>query len=342
MKISGKTAKSRNPHAKPQRFFPGSGRHPGRWKNSFAPLEVQFIDTCLENGLNAPIPEATGANLTSLKLNNISRRALGALSDRLPFSEAPLASSAKNARPYPMSRAGSPCINQKSTFAQNKHAPLFLSRERSTMGGPYKKSSLVLRPVTLSKFQGNMALEANRTTLGVRKPSSFNPVSVTRTGEEIFPKYGPSNFQKPLVFNTDNIMIISNNHTEELWDCYNTRGLFGKWFGYGVPSLEIQQWLKSLTGNQINDLMELFINEIIDEEELALQKSLLARELCTPFSEKLNEGKILLAVVMALSTDSWVGPFLRGGKHFMTPSEPAHRNTEKLQSLKLTCLVRLA
>ncbi|GLJ47473.1 hypothetical protein SUGI_1002080 [Cryptomeria japonica] len=59
-------------------------------------------------------------------------------------------------------------------------------------------------------------------------------------------------------------------------------------------------------------------------------------------AKKLNEGKILLAVVMALSTDSWVGPFLRGGKHFMTPSEPAHRNTEKLQSLKLTCLVRLA
>ncbi|GLJ10888.1 hypothetical protein SUGI_0137330 [Cryptomeria japonica] len=97
-----------------------------------------------------------------------------------------------------------------------------------------------------------MALEANRTTLGVRKPSSFNPVSVTRTGEEIFPKYGPSNFQKPSVFNTDNIMIISNNHTEELWDCYNARGLFGKWFGYGVPSSKIQQWLKSLTGNQIS------------------------------------------------------------------------------------------
>ncbi|GLJ50856.1 hypothetical protein SUGI_1083340 [Cryptomeria japonica] len=97
-----------------------------------------------------------------------------------------------------------------------------------------------------------MVLEANRTTLGVRKPSSFNPVSITRTREEIFPKYGPSNFQKPPVFNTDNIMIISNNHTEELWDCYNARGLFGKWFGYGVPSSEIQQWLKSLTGNQIS------------------------------------------------------------------------------------------
>ncbi|GLJ52786.1 hypothetical protein SUGI_1124350 [Cryptomeria japonica] len=53
--------------------------------------------------------------------------------------------------------------------------------------------------------------------------------------------------------------------------------------------------------------------------------------------------------------DSWVGSFLRGGltKHCMTPSETAHRekvcgvghlnsrNTEKLQSLKLTCLVRL-
>ncbi|GLJ44389.1 hypothetical protein SUGI_0930710 [Cryptomeria japonica] len=208
MKISDKTAKSRNPPAKPQRFFPGSGRHLGR--------------------------------------------ALGALSDRLPFSEAPSASSAKNSRPYPMSGAGSPCINQKSTFAQNKHAPLFLSRDRSTVGCPYKKSSLVLRPVTLSKFQGNMASEANRTTLGVKKPSSFNLVFVTRTGEEIFPKYGPSNFQKPPVFNTDNIMIISNNHTEELWDCYNARGLFGKWFGYGVPSSEIQQWLKSLTGNQIS------------------------------------------------------------------------------------------
>ncbi|GLJ54047.1 hypothetical protein SUGI_1156850 [Cryptomeria japonica] len=120
------------------------------------------------------------------------------------------------------------------------------------MGGPYKKSSLVLQPVNLSKFQGNMASEANRTTLGVRKPSSFNPISVTRTGEEIVPKYGPSNFQKPLVFNIDNIMIISNNHTEELWDCYNARGLFGKWFGYGVPSLKIQQWLKSLMGNQIS------------------------------------------------------------------------------------------
>ncbi|GLJ44388.1 hypothetical protein SUGI_0930700 [Cryptomeria japonica] len=39
-------------------------------------------------------------------------------------------------------------------------------------------------------------------------------------------------------------------------------------------------------GNSVtDDLMELFINEIADEEELALQKSLLARELCTPFSE---------------------------------------------------------
>ncbi|GLJ49857.1 hypothetical protein SUGI_1059430 [Cryptomeria japonica] len=39
-------------------------------------------------------------------------------------------------------------------------------------------------------------------------------------------------------------------------------------------------------GNSVtNDLMELFINEIADEEELALQKSLLAKELCKPFSE---------------------------------------------------------
>ncbi|GLJ10889.1 hypothetical protein SUGI_0137340 [Cryptomeria japonica] len=39
-------------------------------------------------------------------------------------------------------------------------------------------------------------------------------------------------------------------------------------------------------GNYVtDDLMELFINEIADEEELALQKSLLARELCMPFSE---------------------------------------------------------
>ncbi|XP_057856740.2 uncharacterized protein LOC131066074 isoform X4 [Cryptomeria japonica] len=48
-------------------------------------------------------------------------------------------------------------------------------------------------------------------------------------------------------------------------------------------------------------------------------------------------------LVRALTMDSWVGPFLRGGltKHYMTPSETAHRNTEKLHSLKLTCLVRL-
>ncbi|GLJ45610.1 hypothetical protein SUGI_0960080 [Cryptomeria japonica] len=47
-------------------------------------------------------------------------------------------------------------------------------------------------------------------------------------------------------------MFISNNHMGELWDCYNACGLFGKWFDYGVPSSEIQQWLKSLTGNQIS------------------------------------------------------------------------------------------
>ncbi|GLJ10893.1 hypothetical protein SUGI_0137460 [Cryptomeria japonica] len=124
-----------------------------------------------------------------------------------------------------------------------------------------------------------MASEANRTTLGVRKPSSFKPVSITRIGEEIFPKYGPSNFQKPPVFNIDNIMIISNNHTEELWDCYNARGLFGKWFGYGVSSSEIQQWLKSLTRNQIsimnleNDF--LFINcNMADLKENLLKNNL--------------------------------------------------------------------
>lgn len=34
-------------------------------------------------------------------------------------------------------------------------------------------------------------------------------------------------------------------------------------------------------GNEVtNDLIELFINEIVDEEELALQKTLLARKLC--------------------------------------------------------------
>ncbi|GLJ06771.1 hypothetical protein SUGI_0047720 [Cryptomeria japonica] len=34
-------------------------------------------------------------------------------------------------------------------------------------------------------------------------------------------------------------------------------------------------------GNSVtNDLIELFIDEIVDEEELALQKTLLARELC--------------------------------------------------------------
>ncbi|XP_057856742.2 uncharacterized protein LOC131066076 isoform X1 [Cryptomeria japonica] len=82
-----------------------------------------------------------------------------------------------------------------------------------------------------------------------------------------------------------------------------------------------------------------------------------------------KRAKIFFQLIMALTMDSWVGPFLKGGltKHCMTPSETAHRwmslfysgkkyvewdililglsvgcrNTEKLQSLKLTCLVRL-
>ncbi|GLJ55997.1 hypothetical protein SUGI_1202220 [Cryptomeria japonica] len=151
-----------------------------------------------------------------------------------------------------MRRVGSPGIFQKSTLFQKKQALLFLSRDRSSLGCPNKKSSPIFRSETLSKFQGHMASEANRTILGVRKPSSYNPDSFTRRREEIFPKHGPPNFQKPPVFNTDNIMIISNTHTDELWDCYNARGLFGKWFGYGVPSSEIQQWLKSFMGNQIS------------------------------------------------------------------------------------------
>ncbi|GLJ24820.1 hypothetical protein SUGI_0474740 [Cryptomeria japonica] len=147
------TAKSRNPSVNPQRSLPGSGRHLERWKNNFSPLGEQIIDTCLGNGLNALIPEATGANLTTLKLNDISRRALGALSDRLPFSEAPLASSMTNSWLHPMRRVGSPSIFQISTLFQKKQAPLFLSRDRSSLGCPNKKSSPILRSETLSKFQ---------------------------------------------------------------------------------------------------------------------------------------------------------------------------------------------
>ncbi|GLJ28959.1 hypothetical protein SUGI_0571300 [Cryptomeria japonica] len=36
-----------------------------------------------------------------------------------------------------------------------------------------------------------------------------------------------------------------------------------------------------------DDLIELFIDEIVDEEELALQKTLLARELCKPDTDDL-------------------------------------------------------
>ncbi|GLJ16198.1 hypothetical protein SUGI_0270830 [Cryptomeria japonica] len=134
-----------------------------------------------------------------------------------------------------------------------------------------------------------MASEANRTTLGVRKPSSFNLVSFTRTREEIFPKHGPPNFQKPPVFNTDNIMIISNNHTDELWDCYNARGLFGKWFGFGVPSSEIQQWLKFLTGNQIsimnleNDFLFINCNTADLKENLLKNNQRFFRGYCFKF-----------------------------------------------------------
>ncbi|GLJ11286.1 hypothetical protein SUGI_0150600 [Cryptomeria japonica] len=252
MRITNISAKSRNSSAKPQRFLPGSGRHLEQWKNSFAPLEDQIVATRLENGLNALIPEVTGANLTTLKLNDISRRALGALSNRLPFLEAPSASSAVNSEQQSIRRVGSPCTIQKTTLFQKKQAPLIHSRDISSSGCPNKIRSPILRSETLSKIQRNMSLGANRTILGVRKPSSYNLDSFTRRREEVFPKNGPLNFQKPSDFNTDNIMIISNNHTDKLWDCYNAHGLFGKWFDYGVPSSKIQQWLKSFTGNQIS------------------------------------------------------------------------------------------
>lgn len=52
--------------------------------------------------------------------------------------------------------------------------------------------------------------------------------------------------------------------------------------------MEREEWMErenncilEYVGNEFtNDLIELFINEIVDKEELALQKTLLARKLC--------------------------------------------------------------
>ncbi|GLJ12740.1 hypothetical protein SUGI_0196940 [Cryptomeria japonica] len=105
-----------------------------------------------------------------------------------------------------------------------------------------------------SRAQNDVASGDNRIKLGLRRPTATSSKSIvqTRCMEGYNPKQCSNNTQKPSCNSADNIVIISDKHTDELWDRYNDLGLFGKWFGFGASISNVLHWLKFATENQIS------------------------------------------------------------------------------------------
>lgn len=273
-------ANDRNFSANPLKHPRGQERFHGLWQTSFSPQRAHknAISTSNRfNALNSSCSCATGANSMILKLNEINKlavKALKGLLHALGQTNDPSSQTAKLVRKQTQRSAKILCNNQENSSPHKKgvfhnNTQVFPKKWLPNRG--WSSRLPLSHAETFSRVQGNMASGENRTKVGVRKPLSFCSNSPSRRGEGFFPKHSPTIEQKSSCFNTDNIMIISGKHTDELWDCYNDRGLFGKWFGFGASTYEVLQWLMSIVSNQIsithldNDFLFIKCNLVISK-----------------------------------------------------------------------------